>query len=362
VFQLSQVFGNLLSSFVLDDSASSRDTLIYIFLGLSVFSLVLLALLKREPDEAEVAERVRNEASGSDANALNANLDAPLEIATIASDPMPISVASIASFLVDFLRSKVLAVLPLVACPCMRALVPSFVASGCLQSFIFGTFTADIIKPSLGTTQIGYVMSVYGLVQLLVLFCFGAAGDRLGKAYIAYIGYSGAIFLFCAYHVVTNLFSMSWLRAHAGLVYTSSALFAVADCSLYLFMKVMVSSLYPDRVAHAYSLLQFFKSFAMAMSFAIGPYFSLPTKLLLFLCISLAGLGATLVLFLRILPLVKLDEADGLIISNDCGSLASSGPESEPCDATTETTLLVPSDLDSVRMPVLVNAVYAGKT
>lgn len=329
VFQLSQVFGNLLSSFVLDDTdASTRNTLIYIFLGLSVLALVLLALLKSEPEIG-------------DSNAAE----------TLDATPSPSSpTTSVRAAAIAFLLDKVLSVIPLLGNARMRALVPSFVASGCLQSFIFGSFTADIIKPSLGTSQIGYVMAIYGVVQLFVLFGFGAAGDRFGKAYVAYIGYTGAILLFCAYHVVTNIYSMAWLGAHSALVYVSSALFAVADCSLYLFIKVMVSSLYPDRAAHAYSLLQFFKSLAMAMSFATGPYFSLGTKLLVFLCVSLVGLGSTIVLFSVILPNETVDLVQKRHIEVGSAAVCLESEESMTCEASNdETNLIVVNRTDTLR-------------
>lgn len=256
--QFSQVFGNLLSSFVLVDSVSSRDTLMYIFIGLCGFSVFIIFFLREEQ-----------------------SLVTPTETS---------------------LFQKVSHVFLLLKDKKMLLIIPSFASCGCVQSFLFGIFTAEIVKPSLGTGQIGFAMSAYGITTLFCFLIFGKFGDRFGHFYVSLIGFFVNIFLLVMYFFITNIYSTSWLGRHSFIVYASAALFGVGDSALYLFIKVMMSSLYTDNVEPAYALLQFFKALAMAITFAIGPYLSLATKINLFLCVNLFGLFCILFLELFVIP------------------------------------------------------------
>lgn len=184
----------------------------------------------------------------------------------------------------------------------MILIIPSFISCGCVQSFIFGIFTAEIIRPSIGTGQIGFVMSTYGVVTLFAFLAFGKLGDKIGHLYVALVGFFVNILLLVVYYVLTNIYSMSWLGRHPFIIYISAALFGVGDSALYLFIKVMMSSLYTDRVEPAYALMQFFKALAMAATFAIGPYLLLSTKIIIFLCANLCGLFSILFLEIFFLP------------------------------------------------------------
>jgi len=256
----SQVIGNLLSSFVLNDDRESINILIYIFISLAGVSVISMLLLRAEENP----------------NAPKTNGE-------------------------NTLMTKISLVLSLFRDIKMLLLIPSFISGGVIQSFIFGIFTAEIIKPSLGTRDIGFVMTTYGVGSVFAFYFCGKIADKFGGVYVALLGYFTNISLILFYFFIVNLFSMNWLGTRAVVVYLTAALFAIGDSSMYLFCNLMVSLLYHEIPEPAYALLKCFKTLAMAVTFAIGPYLSLPTKLLIFLCVNLSSLFCVAFLFLFVI-------------------------------------------------------------
>ncbi|RHY81178.1 hypothetical protein DYB31_002239 [Aphanomyces astaci] len=59
----------------------------------------------------------------------------------------------------------------------MLALAPVFILNGLQQGY--ATFTSNYIRPSLGSSSIGYVMAVFGVVNVVGSYTFGKVADRL---------------------------------------------------------------------------------------------------------------------------------------------------------------------------------------
>jgi hypothetical protein len=278
---------------VLGDSNSSKDTLIYIFLGVSGLAFIIIAFLRKEEVLTVPIEETEPTTSTTSPKSSQ-------EIASIESSPLNTSSTSlIETSLID----KFVRVLGVVKESKMLVMIPSFLASGCIQSFMFGIYTGEIITPSLGTNQIGYVMTTFGFVNFLVFIFFGSVGEKFNNyLYIAMFGYFVNVSLLSTWYTILNIHSLKWLSSRSYVVFMGAGLFSIGDSALYLYIRLMMSFLYTEEVEIAYSILQFFKSFSMALTFAIGPYFTLSTKIIIFLVLNLIGFYSSLYLHLSVLP------------------------------------------------------------
>ncbi|RHZ33538.1 hypothetical protein DYB37_004797 [Aphanomyces astaci] len=60
----------------------------------------------------------------------------------------------------------------------MLILLPMFLFGGVMRGFTMGEFTSNFIRESLGSASIGYIMTVFGTVNVLGSYGFGKLTDR----------------------------------------------------------------------------------------------------------------------------------------------------------------------------------------
>ena len=76
------------------------------------------------------------------------------------------------------------------AYPRLYSLLPLIMYSGLEMGFIWGDFTANYVKPTLGKADIGYVMCVFGVSDIFYSFALGRASDdaRVGRMPVLALG------------------------------------------------------------------------------------------------------------------------------------------------------------------------------
>ena len=62
-------------------------------------------------------------------------------------------------------------------------MVPMMVWLGLEIGWIYGSFTANVVKPSLGQANIGWIMAAYGAFDAFFSFALGRISDKIGKIY-----------------------------------------------------------------------------------------------------------------------------------------------------------------------------------
>jgi len=73
--------------------------------------------------------------------------------------------------------------------PKMFFLIPLFIANGLEYGFVCSDFTYSVVKPSIGVSNIGYVMAFFGGVNALSSLILGKASDTIGRPIVCLAGF-----------------------------------------------------------------------------------------------------------------------------------------------------------------------------
>lgn len=141
-FQATQISGNLLPSVMLGAGASNTAVFL-VYLGFAVCGTVVASMLRSPPAEA---------------------------VSHDAADEVPV---------MESVRGMVDAW----SNPRMYSLIPIIMYSGLEMGFIWGDFTSNYVKPTLGKAKIGYVMCIFGCADIMFSYIFGKISDmpRIGR-------------------------------------------------------------------------------------------------------------------------------------------------------------------------------------
>jgi MFS family permease len=128
----------------------------------------------------------------------------------------------------------------------MCLITPLMIYTGLEQGFIWGDFTTNFVKPSVGEGDVGYVMALFGIVDVIFSGLLGFLSDRFGRHVVFALGFG---FHGCACAV------MLWQHAQAptpddhawwslcGL----AALWGVGDAAFNTQVMALVAELCCDR-------------------------------------------------------------------------------------------------------------------
>ncbi len=209
IFQSSQVSGNLVGGFVLSSGSGSNchapagnatnttggggnstaggdaggsisqsavTTLFAVFMSCAAAGVVLMATIR--PKALSSAAANEHEAA---LLADGVSAGAPKQ----RSEEEPVS-------------TKLLATMRLSVQPRMALAIPMIMYNGLEMSCAWGFFTANIIRPSLGASNIGFVMAVFGFANAAGSAGVGRLSDRVGllPVFCSGLAAQGALFVF----------------------------------------------------------------------------------------------------------------------------------------------------------------------
>jgi len=159
IFQMTQIIGNLLSSLVLGSSTgpseSTQTTLFVVFLCTAAAGTALSCFLRPQTttEVALLSEDMSNMSSG--------------ETTTKGETSGRPNV-----------KEQLLSTVKLMRKPKMFLLLPIFYYCGLEQGFAWGDFTSNVIAPSVGKQNIGFVMATFGAADVLGSLLSGRISDK----------------------------------------------------------------------------------------------------------------------------------------------------------------------------------------
>jgi len=269
IFQTNQVLGNLIAGFVLDSNdKNSTQKLAYIFMGTAAFSVFSFFFMRPQPTTATATQTVTN-----------------------------------LSFTDNLFRAVIL-----LKQKEILFLLPIYFYSGLEQGFVFGSFTKDIIGRSLGTDKIGFVMSVFGAVNVLGSFGFGKLADMYNTNIVAIIGFIAHSFFFILFFGIMEIEGLNYFEHKDYLIYVGAILCGIGDAAWNTYPGTMTSKLFTNNAEAAFAVFKFHQSLGSFVTFALGAYLTIQVKLsgfFLFMMIALISM-----VYMNLFVLKKKDGLD----------------------------------------------------
>eukprot|EP01059_Diplonema_ambulator_P015122 TRINITY_DN2621_c1_g4_i1.p1 TRINITY_DN2621_c1_g4~~TRINITY_DN2621_c1_g4_i1.p1 ORF type:complete len:520 (+),score=209.35 TRINITY_DN2621_c1_g4_i1:51-1610(+) len=155
VFQLTQISGNLIASLLLNEAGWSNTALMLFYLCFAGVGTIGALFIKNVSMTAEAGDEEQE------------------ELKQVEEKKCVQSVIGMVSLWKD---------------PRMLYLIPLIMYNGMEQGFIWGDFTSNWVKPSVGLENIGYVMAAFGATDALGSFILGKVSDITGRFPIMTLG------------------------------------------------------------------------------------------------------------------------------------------------------------------------------
>ncbi|KAI8436993.1 hypothetical protein MSG28_010395 [Choristoneura fumiferana] len=283
IFQMNQVWGNLISSLVL---SSSDNAAAVTAVNETMIPLVCGANFLPSQDAGEVLQ--------SQPQAKIQTI-AGIYLACMAGAALIVAVGVDSMRRYDSGRSgsgggksgvALLAVtLRLLVEPNQMLLIVINVFIGMQQAFFGADFTASFVSCAIGTGTVGFVMVTYGLA------------DAIGCVVTGYLAkLSGRIPLICAATVVHAglLVTLLAWRVHAGggvVMYAIAVLWGLADSVWMVQINAYYGILFPGREEAAFSNFRLWESVGYIIAYVISPYLRTSAKTYTLLIMMLLGVA-----------------------------------------------------------------------
>ncbi|KAF0695134.1 Aste57867_14031 [Aphanomyces stellatus] len=240
IYKASRVTGNLISSLVLGYLGWPTTTLFTIYSCLGLTGTALLCVLPSLPHHAASPSRL--------SSSLMATPDA-----------QPPAARSGVSFR---------ALWALATDTRMLALAPVFVLNGLQQGFATSEFTSNFIRESLGSASIGYVMAVFGVVNVLASYTFGKLADKFDPLIGHAVGYGSLLTAYAlCYALPVSKCDDKWV-----LVVAIAVLLSLGDAASTTLAKVVLGQEFPMDSVHAFSVFTVYQSGTVSASFFLLHY------------------------------------------------------------------------------------------
>ncbi|ETV80317.1 hypothetical protein H257_06635 [Aphanomyces astaci] len=234
IHNASGITGNLISSLVLDLFQWHKTSLFLIYTALGLLGTAMFLRLPELSRQQVSTLAERGQPNG------------------------PVPVFSVAMLWTISKDSRVLILLPM------------FLFGGVMRGFTMGEFTSNFIRESLGSASIGYIMTVFGTVNVLGSYGFGKLTDRFGPHLGISIGYAS---LMVAYFMCFT-FEVAKCDNQWFLVLSIAVLLGVGD-------SMVVGQEFSSDAVNAFSLVKAYQSGATAASFFFFKYMSFNARVAL---------------------------------------------------------------------------------
>ncbi|KAF0718656.1 hypothetical protein AaE_010606 [Aphanomyces astaci] len=171
----------------------------------------------------------------------------------------------------------------------MLILLPMFLFGGVMRGFTMGEFTSNFIRESLGSASIGYIMTVFGTVNVLGSYGFGKLTDRFGPLLGISIGYASLMvaYFMCFTFEVAKCDSQ-WFLVLSIATHPDTRVVCFYRSSNHINKRLVVGQEFSSDAVNAFSLVKAYQSGATAASFFFFKYMSFNARVAL-----LMGMVAT---------------------------------------------------------------------
>jgi len=176
----------------------------------------------------------------------------------------------------------------------MVFLLPAFFYTGTIDGIFSGSYTKDIITRTMGIGAIGFVMTIFGIVNVLSCFIIGKLADRFNTTILVVIGTLAHMIFFVIIFVILETEGLIYFIPRSYLIYIGAGLGGLGDAAFTTFSTTTTSKLFSHNIEAASAACKFSQSLGSAIFFIIGPYGTIQVKMTIFLgflCMAIISLG-----------------------------------------------------------------------
>ncbi|XP_047503707.1 UNC93-like protein [Pieris napi] len=281
IFQLNQVWGNLISSLVL---SSGDNQAAVTAINATMIPEICGANFLPSADAADTLQRQPYEKIQLLSGIYLACMAAAVLIVAIGVDSMESYDTGRASKVMGG-GEMLMATLKLLEEPKQIMLITIMVFTGLQQAFFGADFTASFVSCAVGTGTVGYVMLTFGVSDVIGCFVTG---------FIAKI--SGRLPLICAATVIhmTLVATILLWKPQANMsyvMYIIAVLWGICDSIWLVQSYALVGILFPGREEAAFSNAHLWSSVGFIIAYVISPYLRTSSKAYLIGTTMLVGVS-----------------------------------------------------------------------
>ncbi|KAK7115230.1 UNC93-like protein [Littorina saxatilis] len=172
----------------------------------------------------------------------------------------------------------------LVSSPAQILLVPLTMYSGIEQAFIGGDYTQSYVSCTLGVAQVGYIFICYGVVDALCSFTFG----RL----VQYVGHMPFFALATVVHGSLQIILLLWIPDPDTPVYyyVIAAFWGMGDAVIQTQINALYGALFTENTEAAFANYRLWESLGFLMCYLYQGFIRTKIKLYIALAFLVAGM------------------------------------------------------------------------
>lgn len=273
-FQFTQITGNLAESLLLNQAGWSNTSLMLVYLVCAGSGCVLSLFLKNVSDEEEETQSTKGP-EGRDSPARSQAATNDTATSTIKGTFSGVmgpqrGVGPAKTHTTDHVQKSfyesVKGVVTIWGDRRMLCLIPLIMYSGLEMGFIWGDFTSNWVKPSVGTNNIGYVMAAFGASDVLSSVLLGKVSDSIGRFPVVIIGSAAQLAtLLVLYNTDIGSCDHKW-----GLLIGSACAWGVGDAAFNTQIGALLGEYFEDRKEDAFSNLKLWQSLTTSIAFFLN--------------------------------------------------------------------------------------------
>eukprot|EP00756_Hemistasia_phaeocysticola_P013055 Hpha_TRINITY_DN15248_c0_g1::TRINITY_DN15248_c0_g1_i1::g.67783::m.67783 len=270
-FQFTQITGNLAESLLLNQAGWSNTSLMLLYLVSAGSGLTLSLFLQNVSDDEVTDDHESPSGNGSGRHSRASTAASVSRQSTYSGVMGPqAGTGNAKTHTTDHVQKTFLqsvkGVVTIWGDRRMLCLIPLIMYSGLEMGFIWGDFTSNWVKPSVGTNNIGYVMAAFGASDVLFSALLGKVSDSIGRFPVVLLGSTAQLAtLVTLYKVDVGGCDHKWT-----LLIISACAWGIGDAAYNTQIGALLGEYFEDRKEDAFSNLKLWQSLMTAIAFFLN--------------------------------------------------------------------------------------------
>ncbi|XP_065055272.1 protein unc-93 homolog A-like isoform X3 [Rhopilema esculentum] len=166
----------------------------------------------------------------------------------------------------------------------MQLLIPLTMYSGLEQGFVYGDFTKSFVTCVLGVDKVGYVMICFGVTDAILSYAIGKLSEYTGRPVLMFSGAALNLGL------MVGLLIWKPVPDDLPMFFVAAAMWGVADSLWQTQVNAFYGYLFPDNQEAAFSNYRLWESLGFVIAFAYSGAICVSTKLYILIAVLIVAI------------------------------------------------------------------------